>query len=195
MRLTPDFFARETLIVARDLLGQRLVRLVEGRRVAGRIVEVEAYIGQDDQASHARCGPTARNAAMFGPPGHAYVYLIYGMYHCLNVVTEREGYPAAILLRALQPLEGLDVMRELRDGRPERELANGPGKLCQALYVDRRFDGVDMCRPESLLFIEQDAGILEENVATGPRIGVRGDEAALTAAWRFYVRDHDCLSR
>jgi len=95
-RLSRDFFARDTLAVARDLLGQRLVRVLsDGRRLTGRIVEVEAYVGEDDQASHASCGPTRRNAPMYGPPGHAYVYLIYGMHNCLNVVSEREGYPAA----------------------------------------------------------------------------------------------------
>lgn len=113
-RLQRDFFARDTLTVARELLGQRLVRILGDMRLSGYIVEVEAYIGEDDQASHAHPGRTARNATMYGPPGHAYVYLIYGMHHCLNIVTDREGYPAAILLRALEPLEGIPLMERDR---------------------------------------------------------------------------------
>jgi DNA-3-methyladenine glycosylase len=118
-RLGQDFFARDTLVVARELLGRRLVRVFKEQRLSGRIVEVEAYIGEKDQASHASCGPTERNAPMYGPPGHAYVYLIYGMHHCFNVVTEREGYPAAVLVRALEPLEGIEEMRERRGGRSD----------------------------------------------------------------------------
>jgi len=195
-RLSRDFFARDTLAVARDLLGQRLVRVLsDGRRLTGRIVEVEAYVGEDDQASHASCGPTRRNAPMYGPPGHAYVYLIYGMHNCLNVVSEREGYPAAILIRALEPLEGIEEMRARRGGRPDLPLTSGPARLCQSLGVDRRFDGADLCAPDALLFLEEDAVVPDGAVATGPRVGVRGDEAALTAPWRFHVRDNPHVSR
>lgn len=194
-RLSRDFFARDTLAVARELLGQRLVRNLDGKQLSGRIVEVEAYIGEDDQASHASCGRTQRNAPMYGSPGHAYVYFIYGMHHCLNVVTEREGDPAAVLIRALEPLEGVDRMRALRGGRPDLPLTSGPARLCQALDIDRRFDGVDLCAPDALLFLEKDASIPDESVATGPRVGVRGDEAALTVPWRFFVRDSRHLSR
>ncbi|MBE9470995.1 MAG: DNA-3-methyladenine glycosylase, partial [Chloroflexi bacterium] len=152
-RLSRDFFVRDTLTVARALLGQRLVRMLDGVRLSGRIVEVEAYIGEKDQASHARCGLTGRNAPMFGPPGHAYVYFIYGMHHCFNVVTERQNYPAAVLIRALEPLEGIEVMRARRGGVPHVRLTNGPARLCQALNIDRRrFDGADMCAPDALLF-------------------------------------------
>ena len=125
-RLSRDFFARDTLAVARNLLGQRLVRVLDGARLAGRIVEVEAYVGEGDQACHARFGRTRRNAPMYGPPGHAYVYFVYGMHHCLNVVTGREGNPAAVLIRALEPLEGIEGMRARRGGRPDAQLASGP---------------------------------------------------------------------
>ena len=108
------FYARDTLTVARDLLGRRLVRLRDGERLSGTIVEVEAYIGEGDSACHASRGPTRRNASMYGPPGHAYVYMIYGMYHCLNLVTERDGFAAAVLIRALEPIEGLETMQKLR---------------------------------------------------------------------------------
>ncbi len=194
-RLKRDFFARDTLTVARDLLGQRLVRVEDGRRLVGRIVEAEAYVGEDDEACHASCGPTDRNAPMYGPPGHAYVYFIYGMHHCFNVVTERKGYPAAVLIRALEPLKGLDVMRERRDNRPDRELTNGPAKLCQALGIDRRLTGADLCSPDARLFLEAGDAVPDEAIAAGPRIGVRGDEAALTAPWRFYIQDNKHISR
>lgn len=192
--LNRDFFARDTLAVAHELLGQRLVRVLDGERLSGRIVEVEAYVGEDDQASHARPGPTRRNTPMYGPPGHAYVYLIYGMHHCFNVVTEREGYPAAVLVRALEPLEGIERMRTLRGGRPDLPLTGGPARLCQALDIDRRFDGADLCAPDALLFLEKDTAVPADAIATGPRIGVRGDEAALTIPWRFYVRDSQHVS-
>ncbi|MBC7249445.1 MAG: DNA-3-methyladenine glycosylase [Anaerolineae bacterium] len=192
--LPREFYARDTLLVARELLGQRLVRWLNGERLSGRIVEVEAYIGETDQACHASCGRTARNAVMYGPPGHAYVYLIYGMHHCLNVVTEREGFPAAVLIRALEPLEGVATMRRLRPGRPDRELTNGPAKLCQALDIDRTFNGIDLCA-RGPLFIEAGTPVNETNVGTGPRVGVRGDERALTAPWRFFVRGNPFVSR
>jgi DNA-3-methyladenine glycosylase len=194
-RLRRAFFARDTLTVARELLGQRLVRMLDGQRLCGRIVEVEAYIGEEDRASHARCGVTRRNAPMYGPPGHAYIYLVYGMHHCLNVVTEREGYPAAVLIRALEPLEGVEQMRTRRGGRPDVQLTSGPARLCQALEIDRRFDGADLCVPDARLFLEEDAVVPDEAVATGPRVGVRGDDVALTVPWRFYVRDSRYVSR
>lgn len=190
MRLRRDFFARDTLTVARDLLGRLLVRELDGERLSGRIVEVEAYIGEEDQASHARFGRTARNAAMYGPPGHAYVYLIYGMHCCLNIVTEDEGFPAAVLIRALQPLEGIARMRAHRRTQADQRLTDGPGKLCQALAIDRRFDGADLCAPGSVLFLEAGFPLADEAVARGPRVGVRGDEAAISAPWRFYVQGH-----
>jgi len=193
-RLPREFYARPTLIVARELLGQRVVRLLDGQRLAGRIVEVEAYLGETDQASHAKPGRTGRNAPMYGPPGHAYVYLIYGMYHCLNAVSEPEGSPAAVLIRALEPLEGLATMRRHRPGRSESDLTSGPGKLCQALAIDQTLNNTDLCR-DGQLWIEEDVPISDAEVAAGPRIGVRGDPLALTAPWRFYLRDHPCLSR
>ncbi|MGD1995608.1 MAG: DNA-3-methyladenine glycosylase [Anaerolineae bacterium] len=188
-RLQRDFFARDTLDVARDLLGRALVRLVEGERLSGRIVEVEAYLGEEDQASHARCGRTGRNAAMYGPPGHAYVYLIYGVHHCLNVVTRRDGFPAAVLIRALEPLQGIERMRDSRGGRADQELTNGPAKLCQAMSIERQFDGTDLCARDALLFLEMGQPVGDDAVARGPRVGVRGDKTARTTPWRFYLRE------
>jgi len=193
--LNHDFFARDTLAVARELLGQRLVRVLDGERLVGRIVEVEAYVGEEDGASHASCGVTRRNAPMYGPPGHAYVYFIYGMHHCFNVVTEREDYPAAVLIRALEPLEGLETMRARRSGRPDAQLTSGPARLCQALGIDRRFDGADLCAPGGLLFFEDGGAVPDGAVASGPRVGVRGDAAAVSAPWRFCVRGSRYVSR
>ncbi len=190
-RLLRGFFDRDTLVVARELLGQRLVRVLDGRRLSGRIVEVEAYIGEDDAACHASVGRTSRTDVMYGPPGYAYVYLIYGMHHCLNVVTEREGFPAAVLIRAIEPEEGLREMRLNRPGRSDAELTNGPSKLCQALQIDRRMNRMDLCANDEL-FLE--AGVLagEMDIVTTPRVGVRGDEAALAARWRFCAVERLC---
>ncbi len=188
------FYERDTLTVARALLGQRLVRVVEGERLSGRIVEVEAYLGEDDQASHARIGPTRRNAPMYGPPGHAYVYFIYGMHWMFNIVTEPAGIPAAVLVRAIEPEEGIEVMRQRRRGRPDRELTNGPARLCQALAIDGSLNGVDLCDGR-LLFVEAAPSVPDAQVARGPRVGVRGDRRALTAPWRFWVRGNPYVSK
>ncbi|MBS1251927.1 MAG: putative 3-methyladenine DNA glycosylase [Anaerolineales bacterium] len=185
-RRNRDFFTRATLEVARDLLGCRLVRILDEQRVSGTIVETEAYVGEDDQASHASIGRTPRNEVMYGPPGYAYVYLIYGMHHCLNVVTEYEGFPAAVLIRGLRPDEGIDVMRLYRPNRPDSELTDGPGKLCQALTIDRSLNGTDLVAGDEL-FLEPGDPINAGQVKRTPRIGVRGDEAALTAPWRFVI--------
>ena len=194
-RLPREFYARDTLTVARDLLGKQLVRLDDGVRLAGRITEVEAYIGEDDRASHASPGPTARNAPMYGPPGYTYVYLIYGVHHCLNVVTERERFPAAILIRAIEPLEGLAIIRQRRGLQHlPSNLTCGPGRLCAALNIDRSLNACDLCAPDALLWIEDAAPLPEARVARSPRIGVRGDQMALDALWRFYIRDSAWVS-
>jgi DNA-3-methyladenine glycosylase len=163
--------------------------------LSGRIVEVEAYIGTDDEASHARFGKTNRNAAMFGPPGHAYVYLIYGVHHCLNVVTEKTDQAAAILLRALEPEEGIEIQQQNRGNRPFKTLTNGPGKLCQALDIDLRFDGADLCAPDAALWIEDAPALADDAVVASPRINVTGDERARTVPWRWHIKDNPWVSR
>jgi DNA-3-methyladenine glycosylase len=193
-RLDRPFFARDTLRVARELLGQRLVRAWAGKRISGRIVETEAYIGQDDAACHASHGQTARNAVMFGPAGHAYVYFVYGMHYCFNIVTEADGFAAAVLVRALQPIGGIDAMRARRRGRSDGELTNGPAKLCSALAIDRALNGADLVTGDEL-WVEEDDRTPDAWVSTGARIGVRGDTRALTAPWRFWVRDSLYVSR
>ena len=185
--LSRSFYDRPALDVARDLLGLVLVRRSSEGAVAGRIVEVEAYIGVDDRASHAWRGKTARNAAMFGPPGHAYVYFIYGMHWCLNLVTDREGVPSAVLLRAVEPLEGIERMRARRPkARKDPQLTSGPARLCQAFDVTGALDGADLCLPDSALFIE-DRGLGCGPVAAAPRIGV--DYAGEWAAKPFRLYD------
>jgi DNA-3-methyladenine glycosylase len=198
-RFAREFFARDTLAVARDLLGMRLVRLLDGQRLSGTIVECEAYVGQDDTACHASRGRTRRNEVMFGPPGHAYVYFTYGMHWMLNVVTEVEGFPAAVLLRAIQPLEGIEMMRALRNAqdrpRAGRSLTGGPARLTQALAIDKTLNGADLVAGDRL-WLEQDTGMPDGSVGRGPRIGVQyAAEKDRLAPWRFWVRDNPYVSR
>lgn len=187
-RVQRSFFARPTLLVARELLGQRLVRLERGRRLSGLIVETEAYIGEADLGCHARAGRTARTEVMYGPPGCAYVYFTYGRHWMLNVVTEAEGFPAAVLIRALSPVEGLATMRRRRR-RPLPELTDGPAKLCQALGIDRRFNGHDLCAPGALLFLERGPGRGRAQIAAGPRVGLNSvPEPWKSAPWNFRLK-------
>jgi DNA-3-methyladenine glycosylase len=188
VRLPRAFFDRPTPDVARDLLGRRLVRVLDGQRLSGLIVEAEAYGGPDDEASHAH-RRTPRSAIMYGPPGHAYVYFIYGMYFCLNVVTEADGRPGAVLIRAIVPQEGIEIMRRRRGGVPDRHLADGPGKLCLALGITRAQNGLDLTSsPE--LFLEEGTPAAAAEIAATPRIGVRGDADALGRPWRFVWRPY-----
>jgi len=191
-RLDRAFFSQDTITVARSLLGQRLVRILDdGQRLAGIIVECEAYVGEEDKACHAARGRTKRNTVMYEQAGMAYIYLIYGMYHCLNVVTEREGFPAAVLIRALEPCEGLEQMRVYRSGRPDKELTSGPGRLCQALAIDRAFNRSNF-RDNPTLFIEQ--GESPSAIVSSPRIGITADQLAIERPWRFYAAGNPFVS-
>jgi len=187
-RLTRRFFAQPTLQVARQLLGQRLVHQLDGIRLAGRIVETEAYIDQTDLACHARFGRTPRSQVMFGPPGHAYVYFTYGMHWMLNVVTEAKDFPAAVLIRAILPDEGVPSMQARRGPRTSAHLADGPGKLAQALGIDKALNGQDLCAPGAALFVERAGRVPAAAVHTGPRIGLnRTPEPWKSIPWRFWV--------
>ena len=180
------FYSRPATEVARGLIGLVLVRHSEDGVVAGRIVETEAYVGPDDRASHASRGRTARNAVMFGPPGHAYVYFVYGMHWCLNLVTGADGFPAAVLLRAVEPVDGIEIMRSRRPkARKDVQLTSGPARLCQAFAVDGAFDGLDVCAADASLFVE-DRGRRVGTLVAAPRVGV--DYAGEWAAkpFRFY---------
>lgn len=189
--LPAAFYERPAREVARDLIGTVIRSTVGGEAVAARIVETEAYVGPHDDASHAaeRIGRTARNEAMFGPPGTAYVYLSYGIHWCLNAVTDREGFPAAVLIRALEPLENLPAMRSRR-GTGDRDLARGPGRLTQALGITGALDGHPLHLPP-LTFIEG-AGVGATAIDAGPRIGItRAPDWPL----RFTLRGSRWLSR
>jgi DNA-3-methyladenine glycosylase len=177
------FYERDTEAVARGLLGQRLVRALNGQRLSGLICETEAYRGPDDQASHAY-RRTPRSAIMYGPPGVAYVYFIYGMHHCLNAVTECAGRPGAVLIRGIFPAEGIAIMRGLRPGIADRHLADGPGKLCQALGITAALNGVELMGASELV-IAAGAQVEAREVIATPRIGVRGDEETRIRPWRF----------
>jgi DNA-3-methyladenine glycosylase len=195
--LPPQFYRRPGDEVARDLLGRYLVRRIDGERLVLRLVETEAYLGHRDRASHAWNGRrTERVASLYLPAGHAYVYLIYGLHHCLNAVTGTEDDGSAVLLRAGEAVEGAESMhRRRRLRRPPRpgDLAGGPGKLCQALAIDRQLDGHRLDAGE--LQITVGAPVAEEAVASGRRIGV--DYAGEAARWplRFAVRSHPEVSR
>lgn len=185
------FYARPAPVVARALVGCVLVHDSPEGRQSGRIVEVEAYRGERDPASHAFRGITPRTRVMFGPPGHAYVYFTYGMHHCINLVCEAEGAAGAVLVRALQPLEGLDLMRERRATQEDTRLARGPGCVTQALGIDRRHDGVDLTR--GALFVADLPRVREGfRLGSGPRIGIR---VGLDRNWRFWLADHPCVTR
>lgn len=158
--------------------------MLDGRRLAGLITETEAYIGEKDLASHARAGRTPRTAVMYGAPGHAYVYFTYGNHWMLNVVTEQEGTPGAVLIRAIQPLEGVEVMLERRHGRD----TFGPGKLCQALGIDKSLNGADLASKDSGLWIERGVQVPDSAVTLGPRVGLNTTpEPWLSKPWRFLV--------
>lgn len=182
-RLPRAFYERPTLTVARALLGQRLVRVLAGIRLSGLICETEAYGGPDDESSHA-FRRTPRSAIMYGAPGHAYVYRIYGIHHCLNAVTEPDGQPGAVLIRAIFPQEGIEAMHSRRTVQSRAHLTDGPGKMCQALGIDLAQNGLDLVT-DDVLFIETGESIAEAEVRVTPRIGVRGSAEARERPWRF----------
>jgi len=182
-KLPRSFYDRPALSVARDLLGKVLVLEGEGGRRVARIVEVEAYVGEHDLACHAARGRTPRTEVLFGPPGHAYVYLIYGVHHCFNVVTCREGRAAAVLVRGVEPLQGV----------PPRQRTDGPGRLCDALGVTLAHNRVDLTGDR--LFLLGAPPLPAARVARGPRIGVDYAGAWAHKPYRLWVRDHPHVSR
>ena len=189
-----DFFAAAPDVVARAVLGKLLVRRVdadEGDALVGRIVEVEAYFGEGDPAAHAAAGRTARNGVLFGPPGHAYVYFIYGMHSCLNISCEPEGRAGCVLVRALEPVAGLEQMAARRGVTVPRLLTSGPGRLCQALGITRAtHDGVDLLSESSDLQLRDD-GYPVTSIVTTPRIGIT---KAAERPLRFFIEKHACVS-
>jgi len=189
-RLPRSFFEDYTPSVAKRLLGQLLVRRIGRRFLSGMLVEVEAYRGRDDPASHAFRGETPRNRVMFGEVGKAYVYFTYGFHHCLCVKTERKGVPGAILVRALEPLEGIELMKKNRGKEELTELASGPGKLTQALKIDRRLNGEDLVLSERLFLARGKDAALE--IRDSSRIGV---DRGLEFRWRYFIGGNQFVSR
>jgi DNA-3-methyladenine glycosylase len=189
--LPASFYDRDPVTVAQELLGQLLVREFGGRVLAGRIVETEAYLAIDDPASHAYGGRTVRNATMFGRPGRAYVYLSYGLHHCVNVVTEKEGVASAVLLRAVEPLVGMDIMQTRRGIEVPTRLARGPGNLCQAFAIDRQLDAWNLTLGQRLWCARKTLSP-QVDIAVTPRVGISmGHELPL----RFYVVASPFVSR
>jgi DNA-3-methyladenine glycosylase len=185
-RLNRDFFDRPALVVARELLGTRLVRLENGQRLAGTIIEAEAYRGEEDLGCHCRVGRTKRTQVLYGPPGYAYVYFTYGMHWMLNFVAEPEDFPAAILIRAIQPTEGLETIAARRGAQPRKLWTNGPAKICQALNIDKTFHGADLCAAEAQVFVERGQSIPDDCVTKGPRVGLNNvPEPWKSVPWRF----------
>ena len=180
-KLAREFYDRDTVLVARDLLGKWLVRISGGTERIGRIVEVEAYLGVQDLAAHSSKGLTARTKVMFGPPGHAYVYLIYGMHYCMNVVTEPEGHASAVLLRAIEPIKNVE-------GRTQ-----GPGLLCKAMHVDKLLNGHDLLSED--FFIAHPFEKEHLQVVKRPRVGVDYARHWAKRQLRFYIKGNSCISR
>jgi DNA-3-methyladenine glycosylase len=185
MVLPRNFYNRPTLTVARELLGTRLVRILDGVKLVGLITETEAYIGEEDLGCHAKAGRTPRTAVMYESPGHAYVYFTYGNHWMLNAVTERDDFPAAVLIRAVQPVEGVEVMSARRNGRD----TFGPGKLTQAMGITKSENGVDLTEADSGLWIEAGISVPDSTVTIGPRVGLYSvPEPWKSIPWRFLIK-------
>ncbi|MEJ5165600.1 MAG: DNA-3-methyladenine glycosylase [Thermoanaerobaculia bacterium] len=188
--LPQEFYKNKTILIAKQLLGAYLVRTLDNKRLVGKIVETEAYLGFKDPACHSYKGKTERCKVMFWEGGHFYVYFIYGFYHCLNVVTEKEGVPEAVLIRALEPVEGVEIMRKLRKGK--KNLTSGPGVLCEAFKIDRSFNGHPVWEKPLQIFkpLNRDFKIVQKE-----RIGV--DYAGEAKRWklRFYIKNNPYVSK
>jgi DNA-3-methyladenine glycosylase len=194
-KIQRKFYNQPTLKVAKLLLGKFLIKKIGKKIISGKIVETEAYVGPNDLASHASHGKTPRNAPMFGPPGYSYVYLVYGLNYCFNVVTEGNDYPAAVLLRALEPSEGIDLMFERRKtAKNDVNLTNGPGKLCQALQIDKSLNNIDLTG--NILWLEdRNEKIKPSEVVAKKRIGVDYAGKYKNKPWRFYLKGNKFVSK
>ncbi|KHD37272.1 3-methyladenine DNA glycosylase [Clostridium acetobutylicum] len=200
MKLIREFYSRDTIVVAKELLGKVLVHEVNGIRTSGKIVEVEAYRGINDKGAHAYGGRrTPRTEALYGPAGHAYVYFIYGLYYCMNVVAMQEGIPEGVLIRAIEPIEGIEVMSERRFKKPFNDLTkyqlknltNGPSKLCSAMEIRREQNLMDLNGDE--LYIEEGKNESFE-IVEAKRVGIDYAEEAKDYLWRFYIKGNKCVS-
>lgn len=188
------FYEGETLDIAKNLLGKYIIHQTDEGEVGGKIVEVEAYVGLKDAASHAYKNKyTNRTKVMFGPGGYAYVYLIYGMYYCMNIVTNKESYPEAVLIRALEPIMGIDLMKERRKTDNLLNLCSGPGKLCLAMGISKNQNGNDLCG-DNLYLVSGETISLDDIVKT-PRINIDYAKEARDYLWRFIIKDNPYVSK
>ena len=202
-RLPQSFFARPARTVAVDLLGKKLVRRQEdGRLLSGIIVETEAYCDADqpDLACHAdranNGSPTPRTAVMFGPPGVAYVYFTYGIHWMFNIVTGQTGRANAVLIRAIQPVDGIEIMQQNRNNKPIPDLTNGPAKLAQALHIDKSHNGANLCDPNGVIWVADGEKIPQSAISTGPRIGLgKTPEPWYSIPWRYWITDNPFVSK
>ena len=201
-KLPQAFYAHSARTVAQALLGKKLVRRLDGRLLSGIIVETEAYCdGEErDLACHGErvndAQPTPRTAVMFGPAGFAYVYFTYGIHWMFNVVTGQAGQPNAVLVRALEPVDGIEQMREHRGERPLAQLTNGPAKLTQALAIDKSHNGQNLCRPDGVIWIEDAPAVPQSHIAVGPRIGLgKTPEPWYSIPWRYWLADNPFVSK
>ncbi len=201
-RLPQSFYARSARTVAQALLGKKLVRQLNGRLLSGVIVETEAYCDAEerDLACHGErvndAQPTPRTAVMFGPAGVAYVYFTYGVHWMFNIVTGQEGQPNAVLVRALQPVDGIDQMMKNRGERPLSQLTNGPAKLAQALAIDKSHNGANLCQPDGVIWIEDAPAVPQSQIAVGPRIGLgKTPEPWYSIPWRYWLVDNPFVSK
>ncbi len=195
-KLPREFYTRPNVVtVARELLGKLLVvPAQDGTRVSGKIIEVEAYRGPEDRAAHSYGGRrTKRTETMYGIGGTAYVFFVYGMYNQFNVVTNKLDAPHAVLIRAVEPVEGIDLMRKRRPGRTDRNLTNGPGKLCIAFGIDRRLDAADLLGDS--VWLENAERVPRSKILSGPRVGIDYAEEWIDKPWRFWIRDNSFVSR
>jgi DNA-3-methyladenine glycosylase len=202
LKLPQTFYAQSARTVAQALLGKKLVRQLNGRRLSGIIVETEAYCDADDRdlACHGErvnnAQPTPRTAVMFGPAGFAYVYFTYGIHWLFNVVTGQVGQPNAVLIRALQPVDGVDLMVEHRGKRPLTQLTNGPAKLTQALRIDKSYNGTNLCQADGVIWIEDAPTVPQNQIAVGPRIGLgKTPEPWYSIPWRYWLADNLFVSK
>ncbi len=199
-RLNREFYNRDSLIVAKELLGKVLVHEIEGQKLSAKIVETEAYMGINDKAAHSYGGRrTQRVEVMYGGPGFSYVFFIYGMHYCFNIVTREEGNPQAVLIRAVEPNEGLDIIAQNRFGKTYshlsktqiKNLTNGPGKLCRALSIDKNLNGEDLCGNK--LYVEEGEN-KKNSIVAAKRVGIDYAEEAKDYLWRFYIEDNIYVS-
>ncbi|MCX8009793.1 MAG: DNA-3-methyladenine glycosylase [Ignavibacteria bacterium] len=189
-RLGEDFFSRPTLRLAKDLLGKILVRRIDEKILKGKIVETEAYVDRNDLAAHSAAGKTARNKVMFGEPGLAYVYFTYGMHYCFNIVAEKIGRGCAVLIRSLEPIEGLEFMMKFRGTDSIENLTNGPAKLCEAFNIDKRLNGCDLKTSNELFLI--DSEISQFKIVQTTRVGIK---QSIDKKYRFYIKGNPFVSK